>query len=386
MNGLDEEIFGCSLQIKKLLLFPSPTSGSLSTSSDGKEVKLPKIDVPTFDGNLLNWQTFWEQFQIAVHDRSSISGAEKLVYLCHALKDGSARSVIEGLSRSGEHYVEAVECLQSRNDRPRLIHQAHVRKITKITPLKEGSGKELRHLHDIAQQHLRALKAMHHKPTGSFITSLLELKLDQNTIFEWRKFSQKSTDVPHYNELLEFINLRAQASKSMEVKKLPRTEHHSFRKFYPSKAITSHAASAMNSESICVVCKTERHPLYACTRFKSLPRDKMMSTIKANDLCVNCLRPGHFVKGCQSLNRCRKCQKPHHTFIHIDTKDIPLQPDKSSLELAKETKVTSNTATGVVSNTLLMTCKSWLKHLMALQSKLALSSTQHHLPHLCQSV
>ena len=225
VNGLDEEIFGCSLQIKKLLLFPNPTSGSLSTSSDGKGVKLPKIDVPTFDGNLLNWQTFWEQFQIAVHDRSSISCTEKLVYLRHALKDGSARSVIEGLSRSGEHYVEAVECLQSHYDRPRLIHQSHVRKITEINPLKEGSRKELRHLHDIAQQHLRGLKAMHHEPTGTFITSLLELKLDQNTIFEWRKFSQKSTDVPHYNELLEFINLRAQASESMVVKKLPRAEH-----------------------------------------------------------------------------------------------------------------------------------------------------------------
>ena len=61
------------------------------------------------------------------------------------------------------------------------------------------------------------------------------------------------------------------------------------------------------------------------------------------------------------MNRCRKCQKPHHTLIHIDTKDIPLQPDKCSLELAKETKVTSNTATGVVSNTLLMTCQVMVK-------------------------
>lgn len=23
-------------------------------------VKLPKIDVPKFDGNMLNWQSFWE--------------------------------------------------------------------------------------------------------------------------------------------------------------------------------------------------------------------------------------------------------------------------------------------------------------------------------------
>ena len=185
------------------------------------------------------------------------------------------------------------------------------------------------------------------------------------SIIDFRRSTHRSpkVDTPIFENrhILEFINLRAQASESMEVKKLPRAEHHSFRKFHASKAITSHAASAMNSESICVVCKTERHPLYACTRFKSLPRNKMMSTIKANDLCVNCLSPGHFFKGCQSLNRCRKCQNPHHTLIHIDTKDIPLQPDKSSLEPAKETKVISNTATGVVSNTLLMTCQVMVK-------------------------
>ena len=54
----------------------------------------------------------------------------------------------------------------------------------------------------------------------------------------------------------------------------------------------------------CALCKNEKHPLYVCTRFKSLPRDKMMSTIiKSNELCLNCLRPGHFSKQCPSLNR-----------------------------------------------------------------------------------
>ena len=48
---------------------------------------------------------------MSIHNRPNSSNAEKLVYLQHALKDGSAKPIIEGLSQSGEQYTEAVDCL-----------------------------------------------------------------------------------------------------------------------------------------------------------------------------------------------------------------------------------------------------------------------------------
>ena len=294
-NAIDKVLFDCSLQLKKLLFtLPNPISDPLMESSATMAlgVKLPKIDVPTFDGNILSWQTFWEQFSIGIHERSSLSDTEKLAYLCHSLKDGAAKKVIEGMSRSGDQYAKAIMCLKSRYDRPRLIHQTHVNKIVEIAPLKEGSGKELCYLYDTAQQHLRALKAMGQEPSGLFITSLLELKLDQNTMFEWQKCSQESSEVPHYKDLLEFINLRAQASESVssETKKFIHIEHHLPKRVPPSKPgpIVSFATSSSNTDN-CALCKNEKHPLYVRTRFKSFPRDKMMSTIKSNELCFNCL-------------------------------------------------------------------------------------------------
>jgi hypothetical protein len=143
--------------------------------------------IPTFDSNILNWRSFWEQFCVPVHDRSSLSDSEKLVYLQHSLKNGSAKKLIEGLSRSGEFYVEAIECLKAHYDRPRLIHQTHVCMVLEAPALKDGTGRELRRLHDTVQQHLRALKAMDYEPSGPFITSALELKLDVNTMFEWQR-------------------------------------------------------------------------------------------------------------------------------------------------------------------------------------------------------
>lgn len=196
---LDKEIFECSLSIRKLLLPTSHPSDPAAPPAEG--VKLQKLDVPKFDGNIVNWRTFWEQFSVSIDSRPHLSDSEKLVYLRHSLKDGSAKGVIEGLSCSGKYYAEAIESLKKRYDRPRLVHQTHVQMILEAAPLKEGSGRELCRLHDCVQQHMRTLKAMDYEPSGPFITSVLELKLDTNTMFEWQKFSQDSTDVPHYVKL-----------------------------------------------------------------------------------------------------------------------------------------------------------------------------------------
>lgn len=55
------------------------------------------------------------------------------------------------------------------------------------TKPENGSGREIRRFYDTVKQHLRVLKAMKEDPTGSFITALLELKLDKSTMFEWQK-------------------------------------------------------------------------------------------------------------------------------------------------------------------------------------------------------
>jgi hypothetical protein len=208
------------------------------------------------------------------------------VYLQHALKDGSAKQAIEGLSRSGEYYSEAIDCLKARYDRPRLIHQTHVRMILDAPTPKDGTGKELRKLHDTVQQHLRALKAMDYEPSGPFITSVLELKLDVDTMFEWQKHSQSSATVPHYQELLEFINLHAQASEMSVSKNRKSTMSEIKRPHHiSSKPGASFATSTSASSDNCVICKTDKHPLYACPKFKAQTHDKM-NTIGAKSLAL----------------------------------------------------------------------------------------------------
>ena len=247
---LSKKIFDCGHNIKRLL----GRHGSVS-AQESKGVRLPKLEVPTFDGNVLKWTTFWEQFSVSVHSRTNISDTEKLVYLQQALKDGTAKHAIEGLSRTGDHYSEAVECLQQRYDHPRLIHRTHVQTIVETPPLKEGTGRELRRLHDKVQQHLRALKAMGSESPGPFITSILELKLDPTTMFEWQKFSQVSTEVPHFSNLLEFLNMQAQASETHNLDQGKKTKNEThYKKQQPGgKSVASFVGNASNTTDMCAV-------------------------------------------------------------------------------------------------------------------------------------
>ena len=68
---------------------------------------------------------------------------------------------------------------------------------------------ELHKFNDTMQKHLRALSRWGMKHLD--ISSLLELKLEGNTTFEKRKHSQSSTGISHFQDLLDFVDLGAQA-------------------------------------------------------------------------------------------------------------------------------------------------------------------------------
>ena len=182
---VDKAAFDCQLRIKKHLhaLITTPTKASETTAT-----KLPKLEPPTFHGDILQLKNFWEQFCVSVHNRATIPKEEKLIYMQNAIKDKTAKSLIAGLQRPTTK-LSSVSWKGTTN-RPRQIHQTHVCRIVEAPPLKDGTGKEIHALHNLVIQHLRALKSLGHEPSQAFITSLLEMKLDSTTMFEWQRHSQ----------------------------------------------------------------------------------------------------------------------------------------------------------------------------------------------------
>ena len=206
------------------------------------------------------------------------------------------------------------------------------------------------------------LKSVILEPDSSFIISVVELKLNTDTMFEWQKDCQdKVEDVPCYQVLLDFIDLRAQASESSLFGLCKKNVPHLGKK--PGlfgKPIPSFPAPANPSNNHCILCTAEYYSLYFCPKFKSLNNDYKLSTLRKNNICMNCLNGGQLCKHCRSFHKCKKCQHLHHTLLHVEPHNTT--PPTSSTNpgpagSSVQSQVISNMAAKLRSNSLLMTCR-----------------------------
>ena len=82
--------------------------------------------------------------------------------------------------------------------------------------------------------------------------SILQLKLNKDILFKWQRHSNESGKVPHYQDILDFLDLRAQFTESLNYKVECKGN--------PTQHFTSFVASMDNT---CVACKNGKHPLNA---------------------------------------------------------------------------------------------------------------------------
>ena len=121
-------------------------------------VKLPKLELCSFNGDKLKWVEFWQSFESSVHKNDSLSDIEKFNYLRNKLT-GDAKSAITGLSLSNENYSVALKILTDRFGNVQDTVDLHY---TAIINLKSASDSvdSLRSLLDAVDKHLRSLDVL----------------------------------------------------------------------------------------------------------------------------------------------------------------------------------------------------------------------------------
>ena len=83
------------------------------------QIKLPKLNLPVFDGNILCWLEFWDIFNSSVHEQE-VPNVTKFSYLKGALR-GAAAVVIGGISVTNDNYVIAIELLKEKFGKSEVI-------------------------------------------------------------------------------------------------------------------------------------------------------------------------------------------------------------------------------------------------------------------------
>ena len=143
------------------------------------QVKLPKLDLPVFDGKLTEYTHFKESFEAAV-DTKSISGISKFQYLKSCLK-GSALKSIDGLNLSSANYDVAMKILDEKFGQRHKIISAHMECLHSLT-CRSSKLSDLQYFYDVLEYNIRSLEAMGESADkfGSMLTPLLMGKLPNN--------------------------------------------------------------------------------------------------------------------------------------------------------------------------------------------------------------
>ncbi|KRY76638.1 hypothetical protein T4A_3663 [Trichinella pseudospiralis] len=125
--------------------------------------RLPEMKLPQFSGKVLEFPTFWAQFEASIHNRSDLDAATKFTYLISST-EGQAQSSIEGIPLTAANYPQAVSILKARFGRPRMVVREHLTAVWKLPACSEMSMRGIQSLVDEVTKHLRCLVALNKDP------------------------------------------------------------------------------------------------------------------------------------------------------------------------------------------------------------------------------
>ncbi|XP_062715303.1 uncharacterized protein LOC134291506 [Aedes albopictus] len=288
---------------------------------------LPRA-IPTFDGRYENWERFKIMFRDAV-DRTNEAPRIKLYHLEKALV-GDAAGIIDVKTIADGNYAHAWELLEERFEDQRRMIDIHIAGLLGVKKLSKEDFGELRSLVESTTSHVENLKFLDQEFTGVselIVVHLIARALDPTTKKLWES-TIKRGELPNYEDTIQFLKDRvsvlercrdtAEEAKTQRTSVKPATRKQAF----PN----ANAATAPSSaDQRCTICD-ESHVTYKCSVFNGLSVSDRLAKVKQKNVCYNCLRSGHSVKSCPSKKSCSKCNKRHHTLLHLEGGAISSKP------------------------------------------------------------
>lgn len=339
-------------------------------------VKLPKINIPTFSGVIKEWPKFYDLFNSLIHNNKSFSDSERMHFLISSLS-GDALALIRTYPAQGSFYTEAYKTLTTRYQDTRELAFTCWKEILDVN-LKSNSPFEFRRALDLIVENLTILKGLS-LPTKEwdFIMCYHILsKLDSPTRCAYER-QNTSSELPKYDELLKFLYSKCDAlvrdthfssqNRSQSFSNRPQEKPQSQSKVNDNKATKSKLASVffsnannskskINTQAVnslpapiksnpppppprpaleapspvlkCSFC-SGTHAINQCKRFEQISVVDRIAHAKDRRWCFNCLKPSHSLKDCKSIFKCQKCHQRHHTLLHLDQIEPPPSPTPS---------------------------------------------------------
>ncbi|UYV78348.1 hypothetical protein LAZ67_16001032 [Cordylochernes scorpioides] len=127
------------IRINKILEAKAEEKKAISEAgSEGSRranLKLPKMELPCYNGGLENWISWWSRFKM-IHEDRDLNNDEKMYYLVQAMIPGSqAHRLLGTYTHAGENYKSAIIALKSRFGDKNLLVELYLREFLNLVVL-----------------------------------------------------------------------------------------------------------------------------------------------------------------------------------------------------------------------------------------------------------
>uniref|UniRef100_A0A5S6Q536 CCHC-type domain-containing protein n=1 Tax=Trichuris muris TaxID=70415 RepID=A0A5S6Q536_TRIMR len=283
--------------------------------------RLPKLEIPRFTGDPLEWPMFSSAFHQSVHSVLS-SDADRLCILRELLAPEIRRSLAKYLYDPRQYNV-AMEVLQRRYGDPQRLVQACLRSITALRTWNEFDYDGLSAFSDELASIVSVLSLGGHEVEicSSSNVSTVVKKMPRQLRDQWGSFVVRNIKprFPNLRDLSDWITERREAADVVahESDNTPwrpiRSSHDKRRK--PRVMVT--AGPVDHTVPQCTLC-SGGHWLPSCPTFMAMRPEQRAGTVKRDGCCYRCLMTGHTARQCSTRTRCTEtgCQTAHHPMLH----------------------------------------------------------------------
>ncbi|XP_050685659.1 uncharacterized protein LOC126980084 [Leptidea sinapis] len=321
---------------EKLDIFQEKPS-SVTNNPIYDEVKLPRIQLPSFSGKYEEWQTFHDMFVSLIHRNEKLSAVQKLHYLKSSIS-GEPESLLRNFPTTERNYEEAWKQLTKRYNNKRYNTNAIMKVLFAQKQTTSESSHSIKQLLDTTTACLKALNNMgiDTRSWDTIVIYIVVSRLDVESHKQWEnQVSMLTEELPTWSQLVDFLEARFRSLEMIDSgKQTVKTS------FQPKKQITKtksfHTAVQQESkkpDTLCALCG-DNHYLNLCKQFGKQTTQQRRELVQAKGLCFNCMQPTHVVNKCRQSTCCKKCGRRHHTMLHFD-KEGSIENTHNSQEVTK---------------------------------------------------
>ncbi|XP_025155125.1 uncharacterized protein LOC112588673 [Harpegnathos saltator] len=311
---------------------PQPFPTVVSAQENIRALKLPKIELRKFGGEIKDWLALWSTFK-KIYDDATLTREDKFHYLLQSTtKDSRAYEIVNSFPPTAENYEKAIQSLKSRFGKKDLLIEFYVRELLKLV-LSKNKNVSLTTIYDKLETHLRALESLDvtTEMCAAMLFPLVESSLPEEVLRTWQRTATISADVPtvsitakdRLTHLMTFLGKEVESEERIHMAKTCFDINDDPAKNKNKKksksdldrgqdvATTAGLLTLRDTNiSKCLFCE-ESHDSLHCEKARSMPMDQRVEVVKGKHGCFKCLRSGHSYKKCRSKEKCPWCKRGH---------------------------------------------------------------------------